>query len=132
MRFDTDQMSQIKSNCHHGQYPERGKQNFAETSRQSHSEGHSIVLNEMKNSPIAQERDLLIQGHVGFNQNLQDLVGHKNQQDNQYGFPGDGHKFFCRILMNYCLDFASILSVAWGTARRRSLEISLPVSLQIP
>ena len=93
---------------------------------------HTEHFHEMQYSPIAQEGDLLIKSHVGLDQNLQGLIGHQNQQDNQYGFPGNGHCCFCRIVMDYCLDFASMESVACGTARKRSLVISLPVSLQIP
>ena len=70
---------------------------------------------------------------MGFYQDLQGLVNHKDQQDNEYSIPGEGHTaVFTSIFQAYCLDFASMLSVAWGTARRRSLEINLPVSLQIP
>lgn len=32
----------------------------------------------------------------------------------------------------FCVSLASMLSVAWGTARRRSLGMSLPVTRQMP
>ncbi len=46
-----------------------------------------------------------------------------------------GASFVMYILLPYLEDiifFASMLSVAWGTARRRALSISLPVTRQIP
>ena len=78
MCFYFDQLAHVYSNGYHGQYPERGKQRFSPGTRQAQPEGHSVVLYEMKDSPITEKGDLLVERHMCFNQDLECLVCKKN------------------------------------------------------
>ncbi len=119
--FEPDQMAQVEANAYNGSNPDGAKQNLTKSTREAQAEGHAIVFHKVKTGPLSQEGNLLVEGHIGFDQNLEGLVGQQNQQNNQYGSAG------C-----YLFFFASMHRVACGTARRRSFEISLPVSLQTP
>ena len=63
--------------------------------------------------------------HISLNQDLAYLIKkHNKYWCKKYFFQDDE--------INYCAFLASILRVAWGTNLKRSLEISLPVTLHIP
>ncbi len=66
----TDELAHIENDAPHSQYAEKGEQNLTPAPWQAHAKGHTVVLNEMKNPPVTQNGNLLVKGHVGFDQNF--------------------------------------------------------------
>src|SRR5581483_6178959 len=133
-------VAQVPSYCNYGPYAEYTKYNLAIIACNLHTKGHTIVLCKMNNKPGC-NLVFLAKGKVGFNINLNPLVNKKNQENDKQGlFHATLQKFgkdrlypsaLCYAL--YCCSIlASMLSVAWGTLLKRSLGISLPVTLQMP
>ena len=68
--------------------------------------------------------------HVGLYPNLDNLVYNQYRKYDKAGYPALRKEFTHFYFLP--LFLASMLKVAWGTARRRSAGISLPVSRQMP
>lgn len=94
------------------------------------SEGHAGILDEQQLEPVSEHGDLLTNGHVCLDPNLEDLVDDQDDcnDDESAGKAlvfGFAHFFFSFIL-------ASRQIVVVGTQRSLSLGISLPVARQTP
>lgn len=114
----------------HRHNPEDAQDGLHDAASAHPSEGHAWILDEQKLEPVAENGDLLANGHVGPDPNLKDLV---NDQDDSYDDESAcqalafrlAHFFFSFIL-------ASRQIVVVGTQRSLSLGISLPVARQTP
>ena len=58
---------------------ERRQHEFAEHSAELHAERHALILDEKNLEPIAQDIEILTDGHIGLDQNLDDLVNNHKQ-----------------------------------------------------
>ena len=109
-------------------YTEQGQEQLAS---HLHSECHTVIFNKIYLEPIG-HMDVLTQKHVGFDPYLHQLVDNQNGGDDNRDKPAPG-QFHSVIMLYFRLpSLASTLKVAWGTAIRRSLGISFPVSRQMP
>ena len=119
--------------------PEGREGVLADHPAERHPEGHPLVLDEQDLEPVREDRQVLPDGHVRLDQDLDDLVdededGAEDQKPvtlAQFHSSAGGRKnqfFPCRA----SISLASTVSVACGTRRRRSLGMSLPVTRQMP
>ena len=127
------QADEVPANGDHGNDTENTQGQLAEFSGKLNTESHSVVFGKMDDEPVDENRNFLPDGHSGFDPELEDLVGHQDRQNDYDGFfQGLFSCLLGFVGMLYCWFFASMLSVAWGTLFSLSLEISLPVTLQMP
>ena len=121
-----NELHQVVGDAHHGHDAEDGEDEFVE---ELHAECHAGVLREVELEP-GEDGDAFTQRHVRLHPNLEGLVQKKEQQDDRRCSPS----LSCSCLFVHFtpLCLASMLNVAWGTARSRSFEISFPVSRQMP
>ena len=100
---------------------------------EGHAEGHPLVLHKEDLEPVSQHGEMLSQGHMGFDQDLDDLVD-DHQKNAQKKKPGAFGKTPCHYFLPVFsrMAFPSTVVVACGTRRRRSLGMSLPVTRQMP
>ena len=122
-----DEAVEVVSNGGHGSNAEGGQEQLPDD---FHSKGHAVVLGKVDVAPIGHP-DALMPVHVGLDPHLYNLVNKEHREDCSACNPP-----FCpetaRHAHFFPLCLASMLKVAWGTARRRSAGISFPVSRQMP
>lgn len=109
MGFQSNELAKVKGNPDNRQDSERGEQYFTPAAWEAHAKSHPIVLHKVQDSPASKKGDLLVQGHVGFDQNFQCLINQQDKQDKQDGLPCNRHG---NMKGAYWRDFASMQSVA--------------------
>ena len=115
---------------HEEHHAEKGEGVLPDDPAERHAEGHSLVLHEEQLEPVPQHRDALPQGHMGFDQDLDDLVNDHEQDAQQKQVSAFFHGYLRPVFSRMALP--STVVVACGTRRRRSLGMSLPVTRQMP
>ena len=115
----------------HGQNSENAQQGLDDAAVAHHAESHAVVLDEQQLEPVAKQGNLLPDGHVRLDPDLEDLVENQDNGDDDQG-AGEAFVFCLSHFFLFSFILASRQMVVVGTQRSLSLGISLPVARQMP
>ena len=111
-----------------GHDPKEAQRQLQDAATPQPSEGHAVVLDEQQLEPVPDDGDLLPQGHIRLDPNLEDLVEHQDDENHQKRPP----QAVVALLFHFFFSLASRQRVVIGTQRSLSLGMRRPVSQQMP